>query len=108
MRIIFLLLGFVLALSAYDSHTCKLCHPAIFNEYSASIHANSSIYKDKIFNKIWHMHPLSKKGKFKCAKCHTPADRSLLEGRAKLMPNSVQLNNPISCQNCHQIKEIHT
>jgi len=41
MRIVFLLLGFLTALSAYDSHTCKLCHPAIYKEYSSSIHANS-------------------------------------------------------------------
>jgi len=95
-------------LNAYSSSkTCKLCHPTIYSEYQNSIHANSSIYNDKIFNAVWSKHPLKEKNDFKCAKCHTPSDRALLNGKAKLHPNSIQKNEPISCQNCHQIKEIH-
>ena len=98
------LIGFLISAS---SHTCKTCHPAIYKEYSSSIHANSSIYNDKIFNAVWSKHPLKKEGKFKCAKCHTPNDKALLAGNSKLEANHIQKTEPISCQNCHQIKNIH-
>ena len=98
------LIGFLISAS---SHTCKVCHPTIYKEYSSSIHANSSIYNDKIFNAVWNKHPLNKEGKFKCAKCHTPNDKALIAGKSKLQPNSIQKTEPISCQNCHQIKDIH-
>ena len=98
------LVSFLLSAS---SHTCKACHPTIHQEYSSSIHANSSIYNDKIFNAVWSKHPLKKEGKFKCAKCHTPNDKALLAGKSILTPNNIQKTEPISCQNCHQIKAIH-
>ena len=98
------LIGFLISAS---SHTCKVCHPAIYKEYSSSIHANSSVYNDKIFNAVWSRHPLKEEGKFKCAKCHTPNDKALIDGKSKLEPNNIQKTEPISCQNCHQIKDIH-
>ncbi len=98
------LIGFLISAS---SHTCKACHPTIYKEYRSSIHANSSIYNDKIFNAVWSKHPLKKEGKFKCAKCHTPNDKALIAGKSKLQPNNIQKSEPISCQNCHQIKDIH-
>jgi len=107
MKLFFIFIFIISFLNAYSSKTCKLCHPSIYNEYKNSIHANSSIYKDKIFKTIWQKNPLSKKGDFKCAKCHTPNDSDLINHKSKLSPNSAQLNNPISCQNCHQIKDIH-
>lgn len=98
------LTGFILAAS---SITCKVCHPVIYKEYSTSIHANSSIYNDPIFKAVWSKHPLSKEGKFKCAKCHTPNDKAVANGSTILQPNTIQKSEPISCQNCHQIETIH-
>jgi len=106
-KILFTLLALINFIFAASSHTCKACHPTIYKEYSSSIHANSSIYNDKIFNALWNKHPLKKEGKFKCAKCHTPSDKALFAPNVKLQANSIQKSEPISCQNCHQIKEIH-
>jgi len=106
-KLLFIFIGLIPFLNAQSSKTCKVCHPAIYSEYKSSIHANSSIYKDNIFKTIWQKHPLSKKGDFKCAKCHTPSDRDLIKNKNRLTPNSVQLENPISCQSCHQIQKIH-
>ncbi len=101
---------FVLALTALSSFassskTCKACHTEIYQEYRSSIHANASIFKDPIFNAIWSRHPLRKKGNFKCAKCHTPSDHAYFES-GKLEKNDSEINEPISCQTCHQIKEV--
>ena len=98
------LVSFIFAAS---SVTCKVCHPTIYKEYSSSIHANSSIYNDPIFKAVWGKHPLSKEGKFKCAKCHTPNDIAVVNGSATLQPTAIEKNEPISCQNCHQIETIH-
>ena len=106
-KILLTLTSLVSFLISASSHTCKACHPTIHQEYSSSIHANSSIYNDKIFNAVWSKHPLKKEGKFKCAKCHTPNDKALLSGKSKLQPNKIQKTEPISCQNCHQIESIH-
>ena len=106
-KLIPILLSFPLFLSAANTTTCKMCHPAIYKEYKDSIHANSSIYNDPIFNAVWQRHPLRKRGEFKCAKCHTPNDRALIKQTTLLQPNNIQKNEPISCQNCHQIESIH-
>ncbi len=102
-----ILLSLPLFLSAATTTTCKMCHPAIYKEYKESIHANSSIYKDPIFNAVWKRHPLQKKGEFKCAKCHTPNNNALIKRNTQLQPNTIQRYEPISCQNCHQIESIH-
>ena len=41
-----------------ENHECKACHPKIYKEYQSSHHANSSIYKDEIFNAIWKKQPI--------------------------------------------------
>ena len=89
-----------------ENQECKAYHPRIYKEYQSSNHANASIYKDEIFNAIWKKHPASKKNNFKCAKCHTPSDHDLINGKTKLSKNKIQLTEPISCKHCHQIKSI--
>jgi hypothetical protein len=89
-----------------DSSTCAACHPKIVHEYERSMHANSSIYNDVIHKAVWDRHPDKKHNNYKCAKCHTPADHDLIEGKYKLGKNYIQTHEPISCQSCHQIKSI--
>ncbi len=86
--------------------TCKRCHPKIFNEYQNSMHKKASIFNDPVHKAVWDKHPNKKKGNYTCAKCHTPEDTALLNKQTKLSPNSIQLNKPIACQTCHQIKDI--
>ncbi len=89
-----------------ENRTCKTCHPIIYQEYQNSMHSRSSIYRDSIHKSVWDIHPAKQKGKYSCAKCHTPSDHNLIEGKSKLVNNEVQLTEPISCQQCHMIKSI--
>ncbi len=101
-----LVTGSLFAAAPLANNTCKTCHPKIYKEYQNSYHANASVYKDKVFVAIWHKHPASKKNNFQCKQCHTPSDKGLMEGKYKLHENAVQLHEPISCQTCHQIKDV--
>ncbi len=111
MKLFLLFILFIIGTNLYaeqilQNTTCKRCHPKIFNEYQNSMHHKASIYKDPIHKAIWDRHPDKKKDNYKCAKCHTPADKALINKQIKLTPNKTQLNEPISCQTCHQIKSI--
>ncbi len=105
LKIYFILVIVFLSAFASSSKTCKACHTEIYQEYRSSIHANASIFKDPIFNAIWSRHPLHKKGNFKCAKCHIPSDHAYFKS-GKLEKNDSEMNEPISCQTCHQIKAV--
>ncbi len=99
-----LLVGIILAANSHLSDTaCIKCHPRIVKEYESSMHKNASIYNDPIHKAIWDLHPAKKKGNYKCAKCHTPADHNL---KALPTKNATQTSEPISCQSCHQIERI--
>ncbi|HIP46959.1 MAG TPA: hypothetical protein EYG95_05315 [Campylobacterales bacterium] len=103
-----LLLGSI-SLSAstqLENATCQKCHPKIFKEYEGSMHKNASIYNDTVHKAIWDLHPAKEKGKYNCAKCHTPADHDLVAGKTKLSKNDIQVKEPISCLSCHQIESI--
>jgi len=89
-----------------ENTTCKSCHPVIFEEYQKSIHSKSSIYKDIVHKAVWDMHPAKAKGKYKCAKCHTPSDHDVMSGKNKLSNNAIQSTEPISCQQCHKIESV--
>jgi len=85
----------IFALSEFEpSQTCKGCHPIIYDEYLNSGHNNSSLSNDKIHKAVWNIHPLKKKEKYTCSKCHSPST----------------LDEGVSCLSCHKIKdvEIHT
>ncbi len=92
--------------SSLDNATCAKCHPKIVKEYEKSMHKRASIYNDPLHKAIWDLHPAKRKGNYKCAKCHTPADKMLISSKAELHKNATQLNEPISCQTCHTIKSI--
>ncbi len=94
------------ATQTLQNTTCKRCHPKIFNEYQNSMHHKASIFNDIVHKAVWDKHPQKKKGNYNCAKCHTPSDKALINRQSKLLPNKIQLNEPISCQTCHQIKSI--
>ncbi len=89
---------------------CKECHPTIWQEYQTSQHANATIFKDPIHKAVWKKNPLSKKGAYKCAKCHTPAANNLKE---LIAPNGIgpdaknpTQNDAIACAYCHRIQSI--
>ena len=94
-----------------SSQACKACHSTIYSEFQSSSHRKASIYNDAIHKAIWDKHPAKAKGKYKCAKCHTPSDLKLidaLEKGQKALPedNYIQNTQPISCAYCHQIKDV--
>jgi hypothetical protein len=93
---LFLMLLAVLATSLFATEkatTCKACHPIIYNEFQTSLHKKSSIKEDAIHKAVWDKHPAKAKGKYKCAKCHTPQNKS---------------HQGITCVTCHTIKDIKT
>ncbi len=77
-------------LFSLESKVCQKCHPTIYNEYQNSIHSSSYYKDDKIHNAIWSRHPLYKKGKYSCAKCHANEKQSA----------------SIDCMTCHKISSI--
>ncbi len=104
-----------LFLSASDgfesSKICQTCHPLIYAEYRDSMHRKSSIYNDPVHRAVWERHPLKKRGRYGCAKCHTPSDTRLTEalkrGETALpQPDSIQKEEPIGCTYCHRIEAV--
>jgi hypothetical protein len=102
MRYLSFVVLFLISLHAKEialntSKVCQKCHPLIYQEYITSAHFKSSIYDDKIHKAIWDRHPLKKKNKYNCKKCHTPVNK----------PTSKKTNDGyISCVYCHKIKDI--
>ena len=92
--------------AALENTTCKKCHPIILEEYQNSIHSKSSIYKDAVHKAVWDKHPAKAKGNYTCAKCHTPSDHDVMNGKSKLADNEIQRTEPISCQQCHKIESV--
>jgi hypothetical protein len=76
-----------------DASTCKGCHPIIYNEFQQSFHKKSSIKDDKVHAAVWDKHPAKAKGKYKCAKCHTPNNSS---------------HEGMTCVTCHTITGIES
>ena len=96
----------LLADTQLENTTCKACHPVIYAEYQHSMHAHASIFNDSIHKAVWDKHPNKKQGKYTCAKCHTPSDHSLKNGKGLPVENRAQKEEPISCQGCHRIESI--
>lgn len=91
-------------LFANESKVCQKCHPIIFEEYYKSSHKNASTYNNPIHAAMWEAHPKDEKG-YTCAKCHSPSDEKALK-EGILSRNEVQLEEPISCVYCHNIKSV--
>jgi len=101
----------VFALSQFQSsQVCKKCHPLIYKEHYASQHRKASIFNDPIHKSVWEKHPLHKKYKYKCAKCHTPNDSRVIDAlkttkHAEPKENKAQ-EEGVSCVSCHNIQSI--
>ena len=97
----------------YASSTeCAACHTKIYDEFSGSMHANSTPQRDPIHKSVWDKHPQNlKQNRYGCGKCHTPAANNLSEMKTKGAKAPVTLQNKtqqagISCAYCHRIKSI--
>lgn len=106
----FLVLPFLISLLAIvlfanESKVCQKCHPIIFEEYYQSSHRNASVYNNPIHAAMWDAHPKDEKGYASCAKCHSPSDEKSLK-QGILTRNETQVQEPISCVYCHNIKEV--
>jgi len=91
---------------------CSECHVEIYNEYKASQHANSTVFKDEIHAAVYNRHPQKNRlQKYRCAKCHTPtADnmKELLTVNNGVIPdikNETQ-NESVACAYCHRIVDV--
>jgi len=88
------------------------CHPQIYQEFTGSMHANSTPQKDPIHNAVWDKHPQkNKKEQYGCGKCHTPAAddlNSMIRAGEKALPmaDNATHQEGISCAYCHRIKSI--
>jgi recombinational DNA repair protein (RecF pathway) len=116
MRIGLLWMGWMLFLFSnastfVSSQVCAKCHPAIYSEYLQSMHRKSSVYNDPVHRAVWEKHPLKRKGRYTCARCHTPSDEALieaLENNVTALPreNLITREEPIGCATCHRIEYI--
>ena len=91
---------------------CSECHVEIYNEYKASQHANSTVFKDEIHAAVYNKHPQKNKlQKYRCAKCHTPTADNMKElltinnGVIPDVKNETQ-NESVACAYCHRIIDI--
>ncbi len=110
---LFLLTQLLYANSSFaPSSECKTCHPTIYKEFTSSMHQNATIYKDPIHKAVWDKHPINtKKQKYVCGKCHTPAADNLSDMLSKGTqgmpdPNNATHNEAVSCAYCHRIESI--
>lgn len=95
-----------------SSEDCKACHTQIYDEFTGSMHANSTPQKDPIHNSVWAKHPQNlKQERYACGKCHTPTadnlDAMKTKGKKALpMADNETHQAGISCAYCHRIKTI--
>ena len=94
-----------------DGMACKQCHEEIYNQWSGSMHANSSALKDPIhgaFYKNVMGDPLqegltNKKGQFPvCLKCHAPV--AAMDKKTKLDAKPAYAAG-VSCTTCHSFSK---
>jgi len=94
------------------SQECQSCHTQIYNEYTGSMHANSTPQKDPIHASVWNKHPKNLKlEQYSCGKCHTPTadnlEKMLDKGKkAKPQADNETHQAGISCAYCHRIESI--
>ncbi len=90
-----------------SSESCNECHENIYREHTASMHHNSSIFKDEVHAKVKNA---VNKETYKCAICHMPATKNLravMSGDKQPNPNSHRQTDGVSCFFCHQISKIY-
>jgi hypothetical protein len=119
MKLFLALLMPFLVLSANDkvynyapSEDCMACHSKIHDEFTGSMHANSTPQKDPIHASVWEKHPQNiKQERYGCGKCHTPAadnlDKMKTKGEKALpLAENRTHQEGISCAYCHRIESI--
>ncbi len=90
---------------------CVACHPTISEEFEASQHNKSTIFKDPIHGAVYNAHPSKANDSYICGNCHTPtADNldALVTSKNGTIPdpkNETQ-NEAISCAFCHRITDV--
>jgi len=93
-----------------DPRSCKQCHEEIYQQWSGSMHANSSALKDPIHGAFYRNvvgDPTvegvrTKEGKYPvCLKCHAPV--AAMEKKTKLDAEDAYANG-IACVTCHSFK----
>ncbi len=96
------------------SEDCSGCHTAIYSEWKASMHANSSPFKDNAHNavRLKNADATQLAGKtptYHCGNCHTPmADNlpDLMSGKSQLDSNNWTHTEGTGCTFCHRIESI--
>jgi len=90
------------------SSVCGGCHQKIYQEWSGSMHANSTALKDPIHGAFYRKvigdptkEGVTKKGKYPiCLRCHAP--NAAMQGKTKL-DSKVAFNEGVNCIYCHTI-----
>ncbi len=96
------------------SEDCAGCHAAIYSEWKASMHANSSPFKDNAHNAVRlkfasSMQQAGITPSYHCGNCHTPmADNlpDLMSGKSQPDSNNWTLNEGTGCTFCHRIEAV--
>ncbi|MDA8434057.1 MAG: multiheme c-type cytochrome [Nitrospiraceae bacterium] len=96
------------------SEECSGCHAAIYTEWTASMHANSSPFKDNAHNAVRlkfaaSLKQMGKTPSYHCANCHTPmADNiaDLMSGKAQPDSDNWTHTEGTGCSFCHRIESI--
>ncbi len=89
---------------------CIRCHLDIYKEFKHSAHHHANILNNEAHKAMWQSNPLSKKQKYKCAKCHAPATREIkkiINGEKEISSSDASMDDAISCAFCHRIKGTH-
>ncbi len=119
-----LLLFFPVLSSAHDipkgsvpfapSMRCRKCHPAIYQEWSRSMHGQSSLHKDRSHLAVYKKFVADRKkagkpGNYHCANCHAPMAKNLkalMSGKAKPDAKAWEESEGVGCSFCHRIDSI--
>jgi len=96
------------------SADCADCHAGIYAEWKASMHANSTPFRDSAHNAVRlknseAMVQMGKAPAYHCANCHTPmADNiaDLISGKAAPDATNWTHDEGIGCAFCHRIEGI--
>ena len=86
-----------------DSASCASCHKTIYDEWGASMHAQSSRASDPAHNAVFSafsqaMAKTGKKAPYFCASCHNPASEAIANANSP-MPG-------IPCTFCHGVEGV--
>jgi len=96
------------------SKNCKGCHPVIFEEWSNSMHSQSSAHQDPAHAAVHRKfvtarEKAGKPGNYHCANCHAPMAENLNElmsGKKKLDSRNPLEREGVGCAFCHRIDSI--